>query len=272
MYEPIAFAANLIAGAAAAYTDIKTGYIYDWITYPLIGVGIILSALTGQWAGILLGAGIYILGWLAYRKGKIGGGDIKLLVGVALVQPTYEGMIFVFGVLFTGTLLACLGLSTYYVIKLLAEKKPIQWNTRRKKMGALYAGGILVYAYYAPSFVSWGAEVNAFLSAAVFAGIIFYALEEEIKKNSFLKNVEVEKLEDDEVLALEHLTTEQREKLGKNVPELIGREDILRFKHAGITHLPVYRNLPKFAPFLFAGMLITYLFPTALSTLIPAFF
>ena len=36
-------AAALIASAAGAYTDYKTGLIYDYITYPLIALGILLN-------------------------------------------------------------------------------------------------------------------------------------------------------------------------------------------------------------------------------------
>lgn len=270
--EQIAFAANILAGGAAAYTDWKTGYIYDYITYPLIGVGIILSLVTGQWIGIVAGAAIYGLGMLAYKTGKIGGGDIKLLAGIALVQPTFDGMLFPLAVLLVGTLLACLGFSVYYVGKYFLTRPHIQWKTNRKIVAGLLllaAGGFISYFFQRGI---WPSEVSVLISVSLAAGIIFYAFEDEVKKHAFLKRITLEQLEDDEVLAVEHMTHEEKEKFGKNIPNLIGREDILRLKHANMHTIPVYRNLPRFAPFLFAGMLATYLYPEWVSTIVPVLF
>ncbi|MBM3282439.1 MAG: prepilin peptidase [Candidatus Diapherotrites archaeon] len=267
--EQIQFAANMIAGAAAAYTDWKTGYIYDYITYPLIGLGIILSLMTGQWLGLVLGAGIYGIGLFAYKTGKIGGGDIKLLAGLALIQPTFNGMIFPFAVLLVGTLLACLGLSIYYTGMFVLSRKKIHWKNNRKKSAALMGAAVAGVMYYVFTQGLWSSETIVVLSIAMLAGIIFYALEEEIKEHSFLKRITLNELEDDEVLAIEHLSPEEKEKWGKNIPNLIGTSDKIRLQHMNFHTIPVYRNLPKFAPFLFAGIIIVYMYPEWITPLIP---
>jgi len=270
--EQIAFGANVIAGAAAAYTDWKTGYIYDYITYPLIILGIILSVASGQWLGIVMGGAIYGLGVLAYKTGKIGGGDIKLLAGLALVQPTYHGMIFPLAVLLVGTLLACLGFSAYYIVNYLLTRPHIQWKTTRKMVAGLLflaAGAFMIY--FSQQGI-WPGEMSLLISVSLLSGIIFYGFEEEVKKHSFLKRITPNELEDDEVLAVEHLTKEEKEKFGKNVPNLIGRDDILRLKHADMHTIPVYRDLPRFAPFLFAGIVATYLYPEWISSIVPVLF
>ncbi len=270
--EQIAFGANMIAGAAAAYTDWKTGYIYDYITYPLIGLGIVLSLLTGQWMGLVFGGVIYGLGMVAYKTGKIGGGDIKLLAGIALVQPTFAGMIFPFAVLLVGTLAACLVLSAYYVSGFLLTKPKIKWKTKQKMVSFILLAGVGAFLYYLLTNPLWPAETTMLLGISLLAGIIFYAFEEEIKAHAFLKRITLEQLEDDEVLATEHLTHDEKEKFGKNIPALIGTDDVLRLKHMNMHTIPVYRNLPKFAPFLFAGIAVTYLFPAWVLPLVPALF
>ena len=59
------FIGTLVGGA----TDAKTGYIYDWITYPMIILGIILSLIQLQFFNIASGAIIFVLlAWLVYKR------------------------------------------------------------------------------------------------------------------------------------------------------------------------------------------------------------
>lgn len=270
--EQLAFGANILAGTLAAYTDWKTGYIYDWITYPLIIVGLIISLLTGQWIGLVFGAAIYVLGVLAYRTGKIGGGDIKLLAGMALVQPIYAGMIFPFAVLLVGTLMACLVLSVYYAGGFLLSQGKINWKTKRKMSAGIMTIAMGALIYYVTTLQLWPVETVAVLSVSILAGMVFYTLEDEIKTFAFLKRITIEQLEDDEVLAIEHLTQEEKEKWGKSIPNLVGTDDKLRLKQMNVHTIPVYRNLPKFAPFLLFGIVFVYLFPEWVLPLVPAMF
>lgn len=270
-YEQIAFASIVLAGFIAAYTDLKTGYIYDWITYPLIGIGIILSILTQQWIGVLLAMAIYGAGILAYNSGKMGGGDIKLLAGMALVQPVYQGMIFVLGVLLVAALAACVALGAYYVSGYWLTKPKVNWNTPRKRMSALFGLAVIGFVGYALQRELLNAEMSLLLGVSLFIGVVFYAFEEEIKAHAFLKRIPLSELEDDEVLATEQLSEEEKKRFGKNIPGLVGTEDTLRLTHMGFRTIPVYRNLPKFAPFLLVGMLVVYLFPGALTGIVPAF-
>ena len=271
MIPQLAFFVNVVAGAISAYTDIKTGYIYDWITYPLIVIGIILTIITQQWIGLLLAGLIYGVGWLAYRSGKMGGGDIKLLAGIALVQPTYEGMVFPLAVLLIGALSACMVFCMYYVGGFLVSKPKIHWNTPRKKGAGILLVVFIALFLYMNAQLPAGGITLLLLEIAMILGLIFYAFEDEVKKHAFLKRIPLSELEDDEVLAIEHLTKEEKEKWGTKINDLISREDIPALKHKGLTTIPVYRNLPKFAPFLLTGILATYLFPEWISQIVPSF-
>ncbi len=272
VFEQIAFGSVIAASGLAAYTDWKTGYIYDWITYPLIGIGIILTILTQQWIGALFAVLIYGVGLFAYNSGKVGGGDIKLLIGIALVQPVYQGMIFVLAILLVGALTACAVLCIQYVGSYLLTKPKIDWNTNRKKTAGIFFLATLVYGVYSHNLGVIRPELNIALIAAMILGALFYAFEEEVKKHSFLQRIPLNQLEDDEVLAAEHLTEEEKKRFGKKVPGIIGTEDVLKLTHMGFQTMPVYRRLPKFAPFLLMGVGLTYLFPRTLIGIVPAVF
>ncbi len=270
MIPQIQFAVTLIASLIAAYTDIKTGFIYDWITYPLIVIGVILSIIAGQWIGIVLAALIYGMGLYAYNTGKMGGGDIKLLAGIALVQPLYQGMIFVLGVLLVAAVSASIIMAIWYVGGFLLSGHKINWKTPRKKT-ALFAFLVLLFAFY---FLSMRGLLPPWILlvflVAMFTGLLFYAFEDEVKAHAFLVRIPLEKIEEDEILAVEHLTKEEKEKWEKNIPTLIGPENSHTLKQQGMHTVPVYRNLPKFAPFLLMGVLVVYLFPEWIAMIVPS--
>ncbi|MEK6901996.1 MAG: A24 family peptidase, partial [archaeon] len=227
MIPQLQFAANVIATVIATYTDLDKGFIYDWITYPLIGLGIVLSIVTGQWIGIVLAALIYGIGLFAYNSGKMGGGDIKLLAGMALVQPLYQGMIFVLGVLLVAAVSASIVMSIWFVGRYVLSKPKIKWKTPRKKAAAI--GMILFFvAFYLITIQALlPFPILVIFAVALLFGLVFYALEDEVKAHAFLERMPVEKLEEDELLAVEHLTHEEKEKWGKDIPTLIGPENVL---------------------------------------------
>lgn len=83
------FVAALIGAGISAYTDLRAGKIKNFVTFPLIAFGWIWSFVLGGWYG--LGVNVLVscvLGLMSMLVGKIGAGDIKLIIGVAAcLQP-----------------------------------------------------------------------------------------------------------------------------------------------------------------------------------------
>ena len=49
----------------AAYFDYKTTYIYDWITYPMIIIGLILLPFRSDWyIGLISAAAVFLIFFL----------------------------------------------------------------------------------------------------------------------------------------------------------------------------------------------------------------
>lgn len=81
----------LVVLVAAAVCDLKTGKVYNWLTYPAVLLGLALGAAQGAEAGdmregladhaIGMGIGFGVL-FAAYLFGGMGGGDVKLMAGV----------------------------------------------------------------------------------------------------------------------------------------------------------------------------------------------
>jgi len=85
----------LVASLYAAYTDLKKGIIPNRLTFPLIGLGILLDAIFSYQIGDLLffvyalifTGIIFILGYTLWRLGAWAGGDVKLFTGLAALLP-----------------------------------------------------------------------------------------------------------------------------------------------------------------------------------------
>ena len=91
LFIPIGVA--LILGFIAAYTDKNEAAIYDGTTLPMIGIGIISSLLifyNSLWMLAFLFLSTLVLfigGKILNKKGALGGGDVKLMMGYNLLFP-----------------------------------------------------------------------------------------------------------------------------------------------------------------------------------------
>ena len=86
----------LVTLLIAVYTDVKFQRIYNWLTFPVIVLGILLHSVTTGIPGLLLslaGIGVASLALLLFLlSGAMGAGDVKLLCAVgALIGPGLMG-------------------------------------------------------------------------------------------------------------------------------------------------------------------------------------
>jgi prepilin peptidase CpaA len=90
----------------AIYTDTRSSRIPNWLTFPAMGVALLVHAWLGGLPGALfslggLGAGLGLF-LLIYFSGSIGAGDVKLMAAVgALIGP--------YGALLSGLLALMVG-------------------------------------------------------------------------------------------------------------------------------------------------------------------
>lgn len=104
VYNYIPLIAAIIAVSAsiyASYSDLKRGIIPNKLTFPLIGVGLILNAIYAVLIGNLLlivsaaiiTAVIFALGYLFWKMGAWAGGDVKLFTALAALLAVYPPII-----------------------------------------------------------------------------------------------------------------------------------------------------------------------------------
>ncbi|WP_374713222.1 A24 family peptidase [Symbiobacterium terraclitae] len=103
----------LVTAAIAAWCDVRTRTIPDRLTVPLLALGSLVSLhLRGPWitAGTLLIGGA--LCELIYRTGALAGGDLKLLLGFALLCGPVAGVYILYL-----SLLAALPLFLFFMLR-----------------------------------------------------------------------------------------------------------------------------------------------------------
>lgn len=85
----------ILACIYASYTDLKNGIIANKLTFPLIGIGIILNAFYALNMGnliiiidtLLFTGTIFVLGYLFWKLGAWAGGDVKMFTAIAALLP-----------------------------------------------------------------------------------------------------------------------------------------------------------------------------------------
>ena len=262
LIQQIALVVGTLIGAA---TDAKTGYIYDWITYPMVAVGAITSLVAWQTTNLILGIAIFALLFVGYKLGKIGGGDVKIYTGIALLNP-YNDINFLLTAALFAAALAMLFYSAFYAIKY--ARKGIDWEENRE--GLLKAGVLgLALALYFSAMAGYGV-MNSFMLYALgvpFAfGLVFVALQKGIKRNFFEKRIALGGIEEDEIIAAGR--NSEKVLMALKRKQLIGKKEVALLKRRGVKFIYVLRDLPKFGPFIFLGVLFALMQPNFFALLL----
>ena len=82
-----------------------------------------------------------------------------------------------------------------------------------------------------------------------------------IRRNFFLKSIPLKELDEDELIAWEFLSEDLRKALDLKVKRIIGETEKEKLKGLGVKEVLVYRDLPRFGPFIFIGVVLALLLP-----------
>ncbi len=217
------------ASAVAAIIDAYTGEIPEWLTIPLIFLGLAYAWFSGFfWTALLVSVATLGIGYLLYYTGELGGGDVLLLAGIAAWKP----FIGVAGfsvpsplpILVLGLILSSIFFSVYY---------------------SLYLGRKLWWLRIVPVPYAFTPP----LLAGVYGSIVTAYLGQRYREELFVRERKVEDLVPEDVLA------EPVDALppGKKVLE---KKDIELLKEKGVETVKVLDNLPRFGPFILLALLL----------------
>lgn len=126
----VAPVAAAILLAAAAMHDVALRLIPNTIPAALLGVGLVLRLHNGGiLPGVVLAAIVFVAAVFCWRRGWMGGGDVKLLAATVLVVPPFEVGSFLLLTAQAGGVLALLYLVLSRTVRL---PPPGQWRAHRR--------------------------------------------------------------------------------------------------------------------------------------------
>ena len=269
MFLEIRIAILLLFLIITSYTDIKERIVPDKLVYAFIAIGLLLNLYEQDFFSIGLGAAIFILGLAAYYTGVFGGGDIKAFAGIVLILPFYEGHLFFIHNLILAALFTLTFYSIYYSSKLFLNKK-IDLSKSKKELafGALFTFLLAVNFYLLSSFFSLQQLLIFFIP--MFSAMPFMIFQKQIKKEFFLRNISLSKLDEDEVIALEFLPESFPASIKKNflLKKVITDSDKKLLKKKGIDSVPVFQHMPAFMPMVLLSAIVILINPDVLSILV----
>ena len=102
-------AATLVAAAAH---DIVARTVPDWISIFLTSIGVVVRALDQNLIiGLLVAVAVFCAVAFCWRRGWVGGGDVKLIGATALIVPPASVLSFIAAMSIAGSVLALLYLA-----------------------------------------------------------------------------------------------------------------------------------------------------------------
>lgn len=101
LIEFLFFSVSILALIYASYTDLKERIVNDWLTYGLIGFGLIANLAYGVISNSMqlfyfstaATIGTFIAGYGLWKIGLWAGGDVKLFTAIAAMNPLNYGII-----------------------------------------------------------------------------------------------------------------------------------------------------------------------------------
>jgi prepilin peptidase CpaA len=110
----------------AAAHDVLARTVPNWMPMTLAALGIIQSAIDERLiVSLLVGAMVFILTGLCWKRGWLGGGDVKLLGAAAIAVPPLAVPPFVVAVALAGGVLGLVYLACGRLIPALVPRRPV---------------------------------------------------------------------------------------------------------------------------------------------------
>jgi Flp pilus assembly protein protease CpaA len=286
-FAMLRFVICLVGCTAATYYDLfNRRNVPTWLTYALVAIGALftlaslnISIITQNF---LIAIAIFVLGYLLYRAGQIGGADVLVFISIALLLPEAPAPLlsttaphlefpFVFSVFILSGMLGVFGIFLKYVPATLYEfLRGEKIRISRAQAGLAVATLLLytIFLYYLNSIVELPeVQLIIFLAVVVCATSLF-TLKDYISEKHMIRMVGVDEIDEEDILAVEKM--DQKVVSKYKLDKLLTPSEIDKLRKMGKKKkFPVYKEMPVFMPYVLIALLAALLFGDPLAYLYP---
>jgi len=270
----------LIGLIGASITDLKTGYVPNILSHALIlaGVVFVFFEFPLDLALSIYGVAIAVFaaGYILYISGQMGGGDVKLFTALTLLIPIYPSSLvsimnsigiqpaipsypFIISVFILFGILFMIVIPLQYIPKVYKARDKIEFYDKKIRISIAFS--LLLVPVFALWFVYFKALI--ILTLPMLLTLFIIPFKDDIMKHFFAQKKDVQKLDDDDVIALELINDKVKKKLGlwRKTPTKKELEKIKKLaKKYHIKQITVCENMPKAVPIILAAFILSLIF------------
>lgn len=252
----------LVCLAIAAFHDLKTREIPDYVNYFLIATAVFIRVLWFLFDGnpsILywIPVSLLVLGsfsYLMYVSGQWGGGDVKIMIGIALLLSSFPGEMLPF---FINFLLNTLVVGAFYgavgIFFMTAKNiKKIKFNIYEKAILPIAVIIAILLVYTLPLTI-------AFLGLFVLIPLVSLVYFRKIEKTGMQVNMPVEKVTEGDWLVNDVKLNGKVFLKKRNIGVTLGDIKKLMSVKNKIKHVKVKMGIP-FSPVFLISAIVTFIF------------
>jgi len=267
--------------AAASYFDLfNNKNVPVILTYALIVLGFLLNLASFDFDLIVYSSGvalaILLLGYLIYKAGQIGGADILLFAGIALLLPEFPAPLVpvlsnassgvfvayppVVSVFLVSGILSICSLSAYYVpviLKRAWKKKKLPLTHEDTLSAVMLAGAYLIVFYLMSPIYVFRPIQAAVVFTVLFLATLLLLFKTHIS-SLMVKRVKVKEIDEEDVLAIERISPRIVKKY--KLERLLTPKEIKKLsKVKELKTFPVLKGMPPFVPYMLFALLLLVL-------------
>lgn len=252
--------------------NVPTAFAYGTIAYGVLLTLLYLASqdyATMAYSFVVAGI-VFGLGYLVYRTGQIGLGDVTELTAVSLVLP-FSAPLLVgtgqFGLPFVISIVIASGIAALIVVPLfyipIARKRRIN-DSRNSRVKAIVMGSSYMVFIAFATITGIATAYGVVILGALMIGSVLTILFERSITKSMIAYVPANKLEQEDMLAMNMLSARSRsawKRRVKSFGQLVTPKMLKEIRRKRIRgRLPVYRNGIPFAVPILIGIVVSLLF------------
>lgn len=251
----------------------------DWFAYSTLFYGLLLTLLLihpySILESLLIAGGIFCIGYLVYRLGQLGLGDVIEFVAISLMLPFQQTPIlvnvlqynfpFLLSIIIASGMAAFVLVPLYYIPKAVKlSKKSILNDVRPKEFTKSMLIGLSYVVLIAALSIVGVINIYGIILFAIFTfGSVFSAMFETPMAKAIIVMANADSLSPSDMVAFSLLSKPEKSKLSseiKSFSRVVTKEMITEMKKKDIkTKLPVYKEGIPFAIPIFIGIVISIL-------------